>query len=45
MAKETDRPDFISYILKHNETEKGMTPAEIRESAAEFVLAGSETVS
>lgn len=45
MKLQTDRPDFMSYILKHNETEKGMTPAEIREGASVFILAGSETVS
>jgi cytochrome P450 len=45
MQLQTDRPDFMSYILKHNETEKGMTLAEIREGASVFILAGSETVS
>lgn len=45
MQLQTDRPDFMSYILKHNETEKGMSPAEIREGASVFILAGSETVS
>jgi len=45
MQKQTDRPDFLSFILKHNETEKGMSLAEIKEGAAVFILAGSETVS
>lgn len=39
-----DKPDFTSYILKHNETEKGMTREEIGENASVLILAGSETV-
>ncbi|KAI9651354.1 hypothetical protein NHQ30_001395 [Ciborinia camelliae] len=39
-----DKPDFMNYILKHNETEKGMTREEIGENASVLIIAGSETV-
>lgn len=39
-----DKPDFMSYILKHNETEKGMTREEIGNNASILIIAGSETV-
>ena len=42
LAKETTRPDFLSYILKHND-EKGMTDREILQNAVNFIGAGSET--
>jgi hypothetical protein len=45
MSDGTDRPDFMSYILKNNATEKGMTIPEIRENAFILLVAGSETVS
>ncbi|KAF7857990.1 hypothetical protein EAF04_009346 [Stromatinia cepivora] len=38
-----DRPDFTSYILKYNDTEKGMTRDEICENASILIVAGSET--
>ncbi|KAA8564239.1 hypothetical protein EYC84_011185 [Monilinia fructicola] len=38
-----DKPDFMSYILKHNETEKGMTREEIGNNASILIIAGSET--
>lgn len=38
----TDRADFMSYILRHND-EKGMSVAEIESNAALLVVAGSET--
>ena len=38
----TDREDFMSYILRHND-EKGMTPDEIGENANVLIIAGSET--
>lgn len=44
IAQETNRPDFISYILKHNETEKGMAKAEIDNNANILIVAGSETM-
>ncbi|PQE20159.1 isotrichodermin C-15 hydroxylase protein [Rutstroemia sp. NJR-2017a BBW] len=43
MATETDRPDFMTYILRHNDAENGMTPEEIKENANILILAGSET--
>lgn len=43
IAQTTSRPDFISYILRHNETEKGMTKAEIDLNANVLIGAGSET--
>lgn len=43
LHRQTDRPDFMSYILKHNDDEHGMSTAEIEANAATFVLAGSET--
>jgi len=43
MDKDTDRPDFMSYIMKNNDTEKGMSRAEIRENASLLIIAGSET--
>ena len=38
---ETERPDFISYILKQND-EKGMSLAEIKANTSVFMGAGSE---
>lgn len=38
----TDREDFMSYILRHND-EKGMTIAEIIENSSTLIVAGSET--
>ncbi|ROT36171.1 isotrichodermin C-15 hydroxylase, partial [Sodiomyces alkalinus F11] len=43
MAMETDRPDFMSYILKNSQGEKGMSRLEIEASAITFIIAGSET--
>ncbi|KAH8202933.1 hypothetical protein TruAng_002879 [Truncatella angustata] len=44
LARQTDRPDFMSYILKHNGEEgKGMSQAEIEMAAITFIVAGSET--
>ncbi|KAL9033110.1 MAG: hypothetical protein Q9214_007665, partial [Letrouitia sp. 1 TL-2023] len=45
-TKDTDRKDFMSYILRHNNSstpELGMTEAEIKQNAKILVLAGSET--
>lgn len=44
MDSDVERPDFMSYILKNNDTEKGMTPEEIRANAVILIIAGSETV-
>ncbi|THV45200.1 hypothetical protein BGAL_0517g00010 [Botrytis galanthina] len=38
-----DVPDFMSYIIKHNDTDKGMTREEIGENATVLIIAGSET--
>ncbi|KAF7945147.1 hypothetical protein EAE96_009926 [Botrytis aclada] len=38
-----DVPDFMSYIIKHNDTDKGMTREEIGENATILLIAGSET--
>ncbi|KAM0162184.1 hypothetical protein ACHAQE_001711 [Botrytis cinerea] len=38
-----DKPDFMSYIIKHNDTEKGMTREEIGANASILIAAGSET--
>ncbi|TGO14621.1 hypothetical protein BTUL_0050g00160 [Botrytis tulipae] len=38
-----DVPDFMSYIIKHNDTDKGMTCEEIGENATVLIIAGSET--
>lgn len=40
---ERDRPDFISYIVKHN-TGKSMTNTEIVSNASLLIAAGTETV-
>lgn len=41
---QTTRPDFLSYILKHNEGKEhgGMTREEIHNNAATMISAGSE---
>ncbi|CAG9938600.1 unnamed protein product [Clonostachys rosea f. rosea IK726] len=38
----TDREDFMSYILRHND-EKGLTKGELVENASVLIIAGSET--
>ncbi|PQE32686.1 cytochrome p450 protein [Rutstroemia sp. NJR-2017a WRK4] len=43
MAIETDRPDFMTYILKQKDAAGGMTLGEIHENANILILAGSET--
>ncbi len=42
---ETTRPDFLSYITKHNEDKEkgGMTRDEIHRNSVTFTTAGSET--
>ncbi|SPO05597.1 related to isotrichodermin C-15 hydroxylase (cytochrome P-450 monooxygenase CYP65A1) [Cephalotrichum gorgonifer] len=39
----TSREDFMSYILRHNDSEKGMTVGEIVENSSILIIAGSET--
>ncbi|KAI0467683.1 isotrichodermin C-15 hydroxylase [Xylaria cf. heliscus] len=44
LAQPTDRPDIMSYMLRHNDDEgKGMSRAEIDMAAITFIFAGSET--
>lgn len=40
-----DRPDFMSYVLRHNNSpsQGGMTEAEIHRNASVFINAGSQT--
>ncbi|KAF5007188.1 hypothetical protein FDECE_6471 [Fusarium decemcellulare] len=42
IATNTKRPDFMSYILRHND-DKGMTQGEILELSDGLIVAGSET--
>ena len=42
MAMVTDRPDFMSYILKYND-EKGLSVPEIRSNSNVLIPGGSET--
>ena len=39
----TDRADFMTPILKANDTEKGLSIEEIHSNASLFIIAGSET--
>ncbi|CAI6306923.1 unnamed protein product [Periconia digitata] len=44
IERETDRKDFMSYILQHNgEADKGMTRPEMDRNSAILIIAGSET--
>ncbi|PLB53530.1 cytochrome P450 [Aspergillus steynii IBT 23096] len=43
LTSSNERPDFFSHILKHHETEKGMTVGELESNASTLVVAGSET--
>ena len=42
LARETERPDFMSYILRYND-EKGVTRDEIDSNFEVFIVAGSDT--
>lgn len=42
LKTDTDRPDFMTYILRHND-EKGMTVPELEANASLLIKAGSET--
>ncbi|KAL8723839.1 MAG: hypothetical protein Q9181_007146 [Wetmoreana brouardii] len=42
LDRQTDRKDFINYILRHN-NEKGMTREEIIATSGILIIAGSET--
>ncbi len=41
--RETDRPDFMSHMLRHTEKENGLSFAELYADAQILVIAGSET--
>ncbi|KAL8909504.1 MAG: hypothetical protein Q9207_000184 [Kuettlingeria erythrocarpa] len=43
LDRNTDRPDFISHIVRHNGTKGGMTREEIQVNSGVFIAAGSET--
>ncbi|MCJ1249217.1 hypothetical protein MMC30_006440 [Trapelia coarctata] len=44
LAMQTDRPDFITYMLQNNDDEtKGMSVAELKENSGTLIIAGSET--
>lgn len=43
LATTTARPDFISYILRYNDEERGMKRSEIEVNAGIIIQAGSET--
>ena len=43
LAEKTDRPDFMSYIIQHNNKETGMSVAEIQANAYIIIIGGSET--
>ena len=43
VARDTDRKDFLHYILAAMETEKGMSRAEMNVNAFSFSIAGSES--
>lgn len=45
MAMVTDRPDFMSFILRYNETEKALSIPEIRSNSNVLIPGGSETTS
>ncbi|KAI0406620.1 isotrichodermin C-15 hydroxylase [Xylaria palmicola] len=44
MGRQTDRPDFMSYMLRNiDDGSEGMSQAEIDMAATTFIFAGSET--
>ncbi|KAI9639968.1 hypothetical protein NHQ30_011637 [Ciborinia camelliae] len=43
LERKTERKDFMTYILRHNDVETGMTVQEIKSTAGILLLAGSET--
>ncbi|KAI0975219.1 isotrichodermin C-15 hydroxylase [Xylaria arbuscula] len=44
LAQDTDRPDFMSYMVKHNsDGSKRMSQPELEMAAITFIVAGSET--
>lgn len=43
IQKGSKRPDFLSNVLKHDGTEKGMTVDELVSNSYVLIIAGSET--
>lgn len=43
LAEKTNRPDFMSYVIRHNEKETGMSVAEIQANCYVVIIGGSET--
>ncbi|RDW59469.1 hypothetical protein BP6252_12556 [Coleophoma cylindrospora] len=43
LGNNTPKKDFMSYILRHNDNEKGMSQAELYGTADILIIAGSET--
>ncbi|THC98068.1 hypothetical protein EYZ11_002420 [Aspergillus tanneri] len=43
LKSSNERPDFFSHILKHQDTEKGMSFGELMTNASTLIIAGSET--
>lgn len=43
IQKGSNRPDFLSNVLKHNGTEKGMSVDELVSNSYVLIIAGSET--
>ncbi|KAL9581558.1 MAG: hypothetical protein Q9212_003829 [Teloschistes hypoglaucus] len=39
----TDRPDFLSHIIRHNGTKGGMSQEELHQNSALFITAGSDS--
>ncbi|KAF2666419.1 isotrichodermin C-15 hydroxylase [Microthyrium microscopicum] len=45
LQTETQRPDFITYILRHQDRDTAMSTSEIQANSYLFILGGSETTS
>ncbi|EKG09420.1 Cytochrome P450, partial [Macrophomina phaseolina MS6] len=43
LAKQTDRPDIWTFVLRHNDSGKGMNSGEMHANGAFLMLAGTET--
>jgi cytochrome P450 len=44
LALKTDRPDIMSYIIKHNGKASGMSVEEIQANSYVIIIGGSETI-
>jgi cytochrome P450 len=43
VAKQTDRPDFLSFILKHEDSTNSLSRPELEINASTLIVAGSDT--